>query len=474
MIEDQGLVSFGQRLRQLRQLKGLTQVSLANELSKVHAKRTLEIDLGIDGNLISKWERAFQDKKQRTWRPTRQHVVYLIEVFAQQLTKSGAKMWAEQAGYKLGEAILIPIFSPPCNAQSEGGQIAQAKKNKEAQLTQYPEQSLFGVHTVQQRLQQAIEKQSVPWIISIDGIGGIGKSALAQALVRQSILKDRFHDVIWISAKQEEFSPSIGTKAIEQPALDGATLIHQLLEQFGAEEISPHTPKERQIALTKLMKQMPYLVIIDNLETMTDYQALIPTLRQLVKPSKFLMTTRSSLYAYSDVYSASLSELNQVDALDLLKHESRLRGLEKLTQTSQPKLAEIYNVVGGNPLALKLIVGQTCVLPLDEVLESLREAEGKKVEDLFTYIYWQSWHSLSQASRQILLSMPMISAQGGTFEQLGRVSRLDVPQLREGLERLAALSLVQVGGDLVERRYKIHRLTETFLLKEVIKWSPSH
>jgi hypothetical protein len=31
-------------------------------------------------------------------------------------------------------------------------------------------------------------------------------------------------------------------------------------------------------------------------------------------------------------------------------------------------------------------------------------------------------------------------------------------------------SLVISRGDLEERRYSIHRLTETFLLNEVLKW----
>jgi hypothetical protein len=38
------------------------------------------------------------------------------------------------------------------------------------------------------------------------------------------------------------------------------------------------------------------------------------------------------------------------------------------------------------------------------------------------------------------------------------------------LMNLTRLSLVEVGGDLEHRRYRIHRLTETFLLNEVVKW----
>jgi hypothetical protein len=32
------------------------------------------------------------------------------------------------------------------------------------------------------------------------------------------------------------------------------------------------------------------------------------------------------------------------------------------------------------------------------------------------------------------------------------------------------LSLVNVAGDLHHRRYSLHRLTVTFLLREIVKW----
>ena len=67
--------------------------------------------------------------------------------------------------------------------------------------------------------------------------------------------------------------------------------------------------------------------------------------------------------------------------------------------------------------------------------------------------------------------MPL--AQGGKLEQLISLSELEVEEVERGLEQLVNLSLVEVRGDIDERRYYIHRLTETFLLDEVIKWQSS-
>ena len=42
--------------------------------------------------------------------------------------------------------------------------------------------------------------------------------------------------------------------------------------------------------------------------------------------------------------------------------------------------------------------------------------------------------------------------------------------LNQALDHLVTLSLVEPGGDITRRRYRIHRLTESFLLTEVARW----
>jgi hypothetical protein len=126
--------------------------------------------------------------------------------------------------------------------------------------------------------------------------------------------------------------------------------------------------------------------VIDNLETVTDYQALLPTLRELANPSKFLLTSRHSLRAHPDVFCLNLEELNQADTIRLIRYEAKVRGLSMLLNADDTQLQRIYEVVGGNPLALKLVIGQIAVLSLSQVLENLKQAQGKEIDALYTYI----------------------------------------------------------------------------------------
>jgi transcriptional regulator with XRE-family HTH domain len=445
---------FGQKLREVRNRAGLTQAELARRLS-------------VSAELISIWERAYQ-YRGRTWKPDRPSVVRLVEIFADQLSPEEAQAWVSLAGYKLGQAKLQGIFPTYSVQTSLPHPPPLDYQTNLKRLEMPPEQRLFGVGSAQQQLYLILDQAEPPWLIAIDGIGGIGKTSLASALTRAIMPTGRFYDMAWISAKQEEFFPGHGIRQLDRPALDTGALVNTLLEQLIRETPSSASPEEKLAILTGLLKQQSYLIVIDNLETVTDYKTLLPLLRKLANPSKFLLTSRHSLYADSDVFNLSLKELNRTDTLALLQYEAQVRGLPALAEASQTQLESIYQVAGGNPLALKLVIGQICILPLSQVLANLEQARGQKTDELYTYIYWQAWQTLDPAGRETLLVMPLV--QGGTWHQLAALSELDEDILNQAVEQLVTLSLVDVSGDLEQRRYHIHRLTETFLLNEVAKW----
>ncbi len=241
-------------------------------------------------------------------------------------------------------------------------------------------------------------------------------------------------------------------------------VLHQLDPQ--ANLLAPAPVK--LAAVQQQLRQQPHLLVVDNLETVADYATLLPALRQLTRPSKILLTTRHLPEQGEDLFCYALPELSAPDAFQLLRHEGALRGLALLRQATDAQLQPIYEVVGGNPLALKLVVGQLRVLPLAQVLHNLQAAQGKKIEALYTYVYWQSWQLLDERSRQLWLTMPI--HPNVTFDHLLAVSGFDAADLAQGLEQLVTLSLVELAGDLADRRYRLHRLTETFLLNEVLQW----
>lgn len=348
-----------------------------------------------------------------------------------------------------------------------------------SRLDPLPDQKLFGIERAKARLADALHPQSRPWLIAIDGIGGIGKTTLATILIHQllaahqSAMKhqkswDGFTNFAWVSAKQEEYRASTGLSETERPALDVDSLANGLLEQLMEQPPLTANSDEKRAILMQLLKAGPILVVVDNLETVADYQALVPFLRQLANPAKFLITTRFSLQSYSDIFCYSLTELSEADALAFLHYEAETRNMSRLINASDIQLQEIYHVVGGNPLALKLVIGQLSFLSLSQILENLRDARGKRIDQLYAYIYWQAWEMLDDKARQLFLTMPL--TDNATFADLALTSGLELDDVQESLPLLINLSLVMTSGDLDEPRYKLHRLTETFLMNEVLKW----
>jgi len=326
---------------------------------------------------------------------------------------------------------------------------------------------LFGVEEKMAEVRAQLETPSEPWLLALEGLGGIGKTSLADALVRELACGFHFRELGWVSARRRLFRLSGDVETLaDQPALTLAELVDRLVAQFELMGLRRRSDTEKLVGVKGFLRSQPCLVVVDNLETAADYRPLVLQLRDLVGPSKFLITTRYSLRDVSGIYTLTLRELSRDDTLALIRHEARTRGLHELADADEADLAKIYDVTGGNPLATKLLIGQIHTLSLPTALARFGAAKGKPVEELLAFIYDSAWQSLDPDSRQVLLALQLVAEEGGRLEQIAAVAELDEDNTAACLQRLATLSLVNVGGDLKERRYSLHQLTQTFLARQ--------
>lgn len=332
---------------------------------------------------------------------------------------------------------------------------------------------LFGVEDKLATLRALLQAEDGPRLVAIEGLGGIGKTALAHQLVRDLAQQARpFTEFGWVSAQQQFLGAAEGLRPAGDPALTAQAMIEALVTQLmaGAAGVAPIAPDRALNALAARLRAVPHLIVVDNLETVADVETLLPTLHRLAGPSKFLLTTREAFHAHDGIHHFPVPELNEPAALALVRHTAQMQDMTHVASASDTDLRPIYATVGGNPLALRLVVGQLHILPLAQVLENLREARGRRAEELYTFIYWHAWHRLPAGAQEVLTLMPLFAQEGADLAALRRVCDLPEDDLVAALIHLAKLSLVNVGGDLQARRYSIHRLTESFLLTEVIKW----
>lgn len=356
--------------------------------------------------------------------------------------------------------------------QTERAAIGRRAARIAARLEIQRPPRLFGVADKLAELTATLAAGDAACLVAIVGIGGIGKTVLADAVARRLLGNPRFADVAWLSARRDHFTlwNGLSENPAGKPALTFEGLLDAIVEQLDFRDLTPLPPAPKQAGLSARLKAQPYLIIVDNLETAADYRALVPHLQALAGPTKFLLTCRHSLHPYPGVYNLTLDELSARDSLSLLRHNAGERRLADVAAASDETLLQIYRVTGGNPLALELLVGQMHTLSLSQVVDDLRQARGRSVEELYRHIYWRAWHLLGQDAQQVLAIMPLVAESGGGLAQIEALGELDGQRLTAALKQLVLLSLVNVRGALEDRRYSIHRLTETFLLQEVIKW----
>ena len=341
----------------------------------------------------------------------------------------------------------------------------QERMETRLELPTYTE--LVGVESSLATITDALLDKDENFIVSLDGLGGLGKTALAHKISSSFIHSRRFEEIAWVTAKQTHLT-SRGRLQVEtgRPALTFSMLIDKLTNQFDLPEGVKDSHLQKQRTVKHFLQERACLIVIDNLETVSDYKELIPELRDWQNPSKFLLTSRFRLIDQPGVFSYSLSELPRIAAFKLIRMEAVRTGFSDLANAADNDLEKIYELVGGNPMALKLVVGQLRFHSLPRVLNRLAESQNNETGiGLFDYIYYEAWESLADDSKTTLLALTQAGDSGFSLQHIVSITGLSEVKVESCLEELILISLVDQKGTLWERRYSLHRLTELFLLR---------
>jgi transcriptional regulator with XRE-family HTH domain len=438
--------SWQHNLKHERQLRGWSQEDLATRI-------------GSDPKTVSRWERGLTF-------PSPYFQQKLVELFGKDAQALG---FIAGSGENLRPA---PPDSDDLGSNRNPGGVLRSDNDGEGSVTiawpphvlNEPYYPLPDREVDLHNLLADLRDPQGALVIAIDGLGGLGKTSLAVELTRRALHQGLFKGVIGDSAKQELFAGGEIVK-INEATLDFDALLDSIARQCGRWDLTTLAHPVKRDTIAQLLLQQCYLVLVDNLETAGNADALVSHLRNLLGISRAIVTSRKQI-RHEFVQAHTLKELTKEDALYFLHQELQMRKVVQLIHASEEKLIEIYQVTGGAPLALKLVVAQARFLDLDAVLRRLRNAGSK----LYSFIYRQSWEQLSLIAQKLLIYIGRTVITTIGWEELvvvGMEIADSEEQLLAAIDELVAYSLLDVSLAVNQVRYSTHQLTRQFVNSEL-------
>ena len=187
--------------------------------------------------------------------------------------------------------------------------------------------------------------------VSIAGFGGMGKTELAIKLATELYRRGMFQSIYSGSAKQTLLGPG-GPQQTDPAFTDLGTFLDDLCGWLGMNPPRLGIEQLEQVCVTELAKLKRVLLLVDNLETVTDRQ-LLDFLDKKLPQNCWIIATSRIHKIRNVVYPIELHQMEAGDAAHLLRYELRRQGLQQLADAPIEELNRKAVDMLCHPLAIR-------------------------------------------------------------------------------------------------------------------------
>jgi tetratricopeptide (TPR) repeat protein len=341
---------------------------------------------------------------------------------------------------------------------------AQQKRAPHHNLPPRDYEQFVGRQQELDEIRRLLNPSNRAFVVTVDGIGGIGKSALvlesAYAFVDQYNdlpENERFEAIVWVSAKRTYLTAS-GIRERHQVFRTIEDVFAAIARVLDYPAITRAHPKEQRALAEQALREQRTLLLLDNLETVDD-EELLDFLHELPEPTKALITTRHRIDVARPV---RLSDMNRDDALLLIAQEAARKNVTITPQQQE----NLWQRTGGLPLAVVWSIGLMSVgHGIDAVLRQLSVGQN----DLASFCFAETVARIRGRNAERLLLALALFERSVSRVMLGEVAGLgdDIVGRDDGLAELLQISLINQRAD----RFKLLPLTHNFA-REMLRQQP--
>lgn len=325
------------------------------------------------------------------------------------------------------------------------------------------------------------------FIASIDGVGGIGKTALAYYFCKEILLpSNRFDYLIWLTAKETVFDPfsrDIMIKTIRSSFRGIEELIDTILSVIKFEELMDKPLEEKKkFVEDEVLKSEKIFIVLDNLESIEDdqfFDYIRQDFNKFAATNRFLkvLTTSRKRKKIAD-FPIEIEGLAIEDALKMLKYLASERNIKDILNATDHDNIILIEKVERIPLGIEFIIGQMALgksrgqiyneLQGYPSLENAKsESEKRKIlSDIILFSFKDMYETLTHEQQYVFKVITALvrnrtkSDPPISFELLMTITGYKKQELESCLETLIDNNLITITK---ENEYVISQMAINFV-----------